>query len=277
MSIGSNIQSLLYHDPVPGSTERTFEDFQDAYGVGPTGINLYFGITDERVAEFQTGQLLRDSHKFVFEQVRQRAGKVRRMVLGVSLLPLELVEPFHQIAKGESLAMIRAFADHLAAFQSEIAGLNSHLDIYVRYASEMNDPATKKQPYGFKGEDPEGLPLERQIAEFKSTFVTIRQLFAHIPGIKFCFSPAIRANLGDRHTRLPRYYPGDSVVDVFSCTWYVGKPADLDGACKTLRAYCLHRLASGKPFGIDELGGDHTSDRSKVLKPMFEYLGAQYK
>jgi hypothetical protein len=273
MITGKNIQSLLYHDPAPGAVERTFEDFQTDYGVGPTGINLYYGITDERVEEFEKGQLLRDSHKFVLELVRQRAAKVPQMVLNVSLLPLEQVEPFHQVVKDESLAMIRAFAGHLAAFQAEIAGLNSHLDIYIRYASEMNDPGTEKQPYGFKGEKPQGVPLERQIEEFKSTFVTVRQQFADFPAIKFCFSPAIRANLGARYTRLPRYYPGDSVVDAFSCTFYVGRPGDLDGACKTLRAYCLHRLGSGKPFGIDELGGKNPDGpRNEVLRPIFEYI-----
>lgn len=258
-----SVQALLYHDPV----NRSFNAFQTTYGVGPTGINLYFGVTEARV---QSGKVLTDDHQFVLEQVRQRALQTPELVLGVSLLPLEFVEPYRTIAKPESQALIQAFAEELAALQTELPGL----EIYIRYASEMNDPATPKQPYGFKGQDPQGVPLNRQIEEFKSTFSQCRKTCRDVsPRLKFCFSPAIRANLGDRYARLPKYYPGDGQVDAFTCTWYVGKKADLIPACKTLRAYCLHRLGHGLPFAIDELGGSNPDgDRADVLVKMFEHL-----
>lgn len=268
MSAGSNIEHLLYHD----AAGRNFAQFEQHYQVGPTGINLYFGVSAARVAEFVLSKdPFHEGHRRTLRALEARASGLPEVSLNVSLLPLEQVEPYQQIMSDPAMALVLALSTALVAFRQRLAEQGVTLRIFVRYASEMNDPGTRKQPYGFKGQQPEGVPLERQIKEFKTSFRKIREAFSR--DIPFGFSPALRANLGDRFTRLPQYFPGDDVVDAFSCTWYVGNRHDLGGAKTALSTYCRHRLGRGKPFGIDEMNGANPGgDRHAVLGSMFEHI-----
>lgn len=91
-------------------------------------------------------------------------------------------------------------------------------------------------------------------AGYKSTFVQARTAFAKAaPNILFSFSPALRAGIDE--SKIAEFWPGDQYVDVIGGTWYTGSDGDRAVSAATMRAYFLHRVGTGKPFALSELGG----------------------
>ncbi len=101
---------------------------------------------------------------------------------------------------------------------------------------------------------PDRNPWGQQSGRFKTTFQQVRTAFREeAPEILFAFSPALRFDTNE--AVLTNYWPGDEFVDIIAGTWYVHGAAQFPNAKTVLRAYCLHRVGTSKPFGIDELSG----------------------
>jgi hypothetical protein len=257
----SNITDLVGFTKLDDQVLRPSQ-WQPLYGFTPEGANFYVGVfTDTRDEYINTGQALNAYHQSFFQDMVSEATtsprRQTRVVLGLE--PLHRPDPFGFVTG--NLNFVAAIADALAGYQAQALAQQSTLDIVVRFASEMNDPGN--HTYGLRP------------AEYRDAFVRVRTLFRErAPQVSFCFSPALRRDLRDHYPDLPNYWPGDEFVDVIAGTWYVGNSGDFSAASDLLRRYCLHRLGSGKPFGIDELGG-RTSEGlgfDLELERMFEFV-----
>ena len=249
----------------------THAEFRQAFGFEPAGVNCYYGVNNAAVAFWQmNGQALRPHHRALLDDVRTALidGDREEKTINLGLWPYQAPEPFGFVAN--HLSLIGTLATELDAYQRHAQERGRKLDFVVRYASEMNDPAKPSQPYGrSKSPDPE------QQAAYRETFLQVRALFREkAPAVRFAFSPAIRADIrDDRYTMIANYWPGDEAVDVVSCTWYVGREADLDLAVTRLRTYFRDLAPRKKAFGIDEMGGIHEDrDNDAMLQRMFAAL-----
>jgi hypothetical protein len=267
-----NIAALLYFRPGEQGGTQTFAQFQQAYGFEPGGVNAYYGLNNSAVAQWQiTGSALRDPHRALLEDALAALAASPRLGKSVDfgLWPYEAPEPFGFVRN--HLTLVGDLASELDDYQRRARALGKHLDVVVRFASEMNDPAKAGMPWGrSKPVDPE------QQAAYRETFALARALFREkAPWVRFAFAPAVRADIrGDRLAMIADYWPGDGLVDVVSCTWYVGREADLDRAVENLRAYVAAWKPKGLPFALNEIGGiNEDQGNDAMLQRMLSAAG----
>jgi hypothetical protein len=264
----ASLARLLYLRNDDRGRTLTHAEFRKAYGFEPGGVNCYYGVNNAAVAHWQmTGAALRPHHRSLLDDVSAAlaAGDRPTKTLNLGLWPYQPPEPYGFIAN--HLSLLRTLATELHDYQRRAHEQSRTLDVVVRYASEMNDPAKPSQPWGrAKSPDP-----EQQVA-YRDTFAQVRALFRdQAPSVRFAFSPAIRADIRDeRYAMIPSYWPGDECVDVVSCTWYVGRETDLAAAVERLKTYFREFAPRKKAFGIDELGGIFEDrDNDRMLQRMF--------
>lgn len=246
----SNIDSVLCFDE-DGGRVLSLDQLQERYDFEPDGTNFYYGINPENRDRFAIdGEALnRSTHRPFFEEIlaalQTSPMQEKTLVLGVE--PPQRSDPYSFVAESDSL--VAALARELAEFQAAAGEAGKVLNIVIRYASEMNDTSLSS---GVRSNLYAGQP-----ENYRTSFRSVREIFrSQAPEIQFAFSPAIRRDLNE--PVLSSYWPGDDVVDIISCTWYIGAPEQTQGAVAFFKAYVLHREMKGKPFAIDELGGCDT-------------------
>lgn len=267
---------LLYRQHDSGGRLLLPDEFARQRGFEPAGFNMYVGITPEFV---ERSPVLLPSHqgelRAALDWLKSSGQRSKRV--NISLAPLFPVDLAHSercyalVDEERCLLQIERLARELAAYQKEARGFGKTLDIVVRYASEMHDPATLRQPYGRPvGEDGQGLPWGVHARAFQKSFVGVAARFARM-GIRVSFSPALRADIqGADYARIRDYWPEG--VKALSATWYVGSAGDFEGAVETLDRF-LRDYRGRLPFGLDEIGGAEVSGgpgSDKVLRPMWE-------
>lgn len=266
-----NVTTLLYFRPGERGGTQTFAQFQQTYGFEPGGVNAYYGLNNSAVAQWQmTGKALRDQHRALFEDVLATLAASARLekTVDFGLWPFQPPEPFGFVAN--HLSLVGALATELHDYQRRARALGKHLDVVVRFAAEMNDPAKPGMPWGRS----KPLDVAQQVA-YRETFATVRTLFREkAPGVRFAFAPAIRADIrGDRFSMITDYWPGDALVDVVSATWYVGRKTDFDLAVESLRTYVTHWKPKGLPFALNEMGGiDEDRGNDEMLQLMLDVI-----
>ncbi len=243
----ANIERILLFAKEPGGV-ATMRRLEERYRIAPAGANFYYGINPEnRDRFFVTGRALgKSAHQQFFDDMLQtlRTGTETEKTVVLGVEPPQAADPYGFV--DASRRLVRKLAEELNAYQEEARACGKRLRIVVRYASEMNDDGVNARGgrNRYAGA-PEG---------YKRSFRVVREIFrACAPDIAFTFSPAIRRGLPVG--ALVRYWPGDDVVDIVSCTWYVGSEGQYAGSVAALRAYLRQRAGKGKRFAIDELGG----------------------
>ena len=207
------------------------------------GTNFYYGINSINATHFAaTGTALQGWHQGFFEGVLGELADQERTRVVLGLEPPQQANPYTYVSA--NLGLIEQLAGELAALQARASDMGKTLDIVIRFASEMNVSTAENKYAGFP-------------TEYKAAFGQIRQIFRTVaPNIPFSFSPAIRRDL--TVTNLDTYWPGDDVVDLISCSWYIGRQSDSTTAVARFRTYCRNHVAKGLPFAIDEMGGCET-------------------
>ena len=256
-------------------------DFARQRGFEPDGFNMYIGITPDFV---QRKTALLPSHAAELElalewlQISQRPS----LLINISLHPLFPVDLAHsersyELVDQESCSRkIEQLGKELAVYAKKARKLKKSLDIVVRYASEMHDPATDRQPYGRPVDrDGQGLPWQAHAAAFRKSFANVvARLRKGAREIKVSFSPALRADVvGESYQRIREYWPGDEHVKALSATWYVGQLGHFEAAEETLHRFLSDFKRPGVSFGLDEIGGaevDGGPGSDEVLRPMWE-------
>lgn len=266
-----NVSKALYFRNDASGRTWSQSAFVDRYGFEPDGVNGYYGVNNAAVAHWQMkGEALRSHHRVVLDDLLAALLASRRpeKTLNLGLWPFQPPEPYGFVEN--HLSLIETLAVELAAYQQRARDKGKKLDVVVRYASEMSDPAKPGQPWG-RGK----LPDPEQAEAYRETFALVRRRFhANAPEVRFAFSPAIRADIRDaRYDLIADYWPGDDLVDVVSCTWYVGREGDFPGAVSTLQRYIAQWKDRGKAFGIDEIGGiNEDAGNDAMLQRMFGVL-----
>jgi hypothetical protein len=267
-----NLATLLYFRSGERGGTQTVAQFQQSYGFEPGGVNAYYGLNNSAVAQWQmTGTALREQHRGLFDDMlatllaSPRLGKT----IDLGLWPFQTPEPFGFVRN--HLSLVNTLAAELNDYQTRARTRGKHLDVVVRFASEMNDPAKTGMPWGRnKPVDPE------QQAAYRETFALVRAVFREkAPWVRFAFAPAVRADIrGDRLAMIADYWPGDGLADVVSCTWYVGRETDFDRAVENLRAYVAAWKPKGLPFALNEIGGiNEDQGNDAMLQRMLGVIG----
>ncbi|MGV3721806.1 MAG: hypothetical protein ACO1SX_12915 [Actinomycetota bacterium] len=262
---------LLYFRNDDRGRTWTEAEFTQQYGFQPDGVNAYYGINNTAVAHWQMkGEALRSHHRALVDDLLAALLASERGVrtLNLGLWPFQAPEPFSFVEN--HLSLVETLAVELDAYQKRAAEKDKRLDVVVRYASEMNDPAKPGQPWG-RGK----LPDAEQREAYRRTFAMVRERFRlKAPEVRFAFSPAIRSDIRDhRYADVATYWPGDGLVDVVSCTWYVGRETDFERAVASVRSYFLDRKERQVAFGIDEIGGiNEDVGNDAMLQRMFGAL-----
>jgi hypothetical protein len=167
-----------------------------------------------------------------------------RFYLNVGLEP---TAGYDYATSPNGLAIATKLANDLLGYQ-QVAALNGAvLEVYVRYASEMNLGSYLTPPPQAGGMHS---ACSRSFQVIASTLKGIN------PSIQMVFSPAINFETNDDTLHL--FWPGANFVDVIACTWYInGATANTStsDAITNMTDYFLHRLGASTKFGIDELGG----------------------
>jgi hypothetical protein len=250
-----------------GEQVMGLDTLQGKYGFEPDGTNFYYGINSANRDRFQIdgNALSADFHQPFFDNVLasldSSAAPNKTVVLGLE--PLEPSSPF--VFANQSGDLLRALATELAEYQNQARQNGKALNVVIRYASEMNVDPREGNPYAG---DPEGYKAGFQFA--KTVFQGIAR------DLLFSFSPAIRADLDEAD--LSSYWPGTDFVDIVGGTWYIGSEHQSQAAASFMQRYFLHRVATGKPCGIDELGGcsDDPNNRQndQFIRRMLEELAS---
>jgi len=235
----------------------------------PDGTNQYYAINAANVGGFDrsnTHSALNPTHRVVFDDLLATLvdGPATRKTIVLGLEPDTIrhnnrKEYLYDAAVAQT-DLLAKLAAELAEMQAEAKAAAKRFDIIVRYASEMNDTA---------------LPLADRAEAYKSSFATIRRIFAaNAPEVLFSFSPALRADLPE--PAIAQFWPGNDLVDVIGGTWYIGAPSQRTASIKNMTSYFSHRKGAGKPFALSEVGGCNANDAGNdaVLKDMFDQLGA---
>lgn len=236
-------------------------------GVRFSGTNLYFGVNSAAAERVAVGSpALLPSHEVVVRSAAAAATPERDQILVVGLWPFEAENPFEFLV--EHLDVVRAVAAELEEFRMR-AG-EGVLRLVIRYASEMNDPAKPGHPWGRR------LPVDPEQAEkFRMSYREVRRIFADLcPDAAFTFSPALRRdNAGERYALIKDYWPGDGLVDIIGCTWYVGRTTDYPAACEVLHRYHHEMRGRAPRHAIDEAGGASTGgENTTMLGAMLNWL-----
>jgi len=257
----ANIDRLLLFREDEHGRQLTMSELQKEFGFEPDGTNAYYGVNDENVHGFKTsGKALSPKHRALFDDVqgalRASSSDEKTVMLGVE--PSQAPEPYGFVAA--NMDLIRQLARELDAEQQTARSAGKRLNISIRYSSEMNDGAQ------IQGHNP---------AKYISTHVEIRTAFKQLaPGVLFSFSPALRADLPE--SLIAQYWPGDAYVDIVGGTWYIGSPEQRAASLENMIAYLLHRIGSGRPFALSEVGGCDASDAGNdgALSDMLHELEA---
>ena len=260
----ANVSNLLYMQEQDGpdgdSMTMPVSQFQLKYTtIRPSGLNLYIGIDTATVNAWRnSGTTLEPDARQALESVMSTFAPGRtRLIVDISLEPVEQENPYHIV--NANLDFVRKLADEISGYQARAVGSGYSLQAVIRYASEMNDPATTSQPYGRPVDaQGNGLPWQAHAQTFKDSFSQVsRAVRAVNPTIDFTFSPALRADIvGPRYQMIASYQPDPSTFQRVSCTWYVGHAADTNQAVGVMRQYFATYVGQSKPFGIDEMGGN---------------------
>lgn len=267
-----NVKALTQFDILDGQFQ-SLQDFEHLYQFEADGILFYRDVSKKTVAE-QTG--LNATHRGYLDgllsylQTSER--KTKYVVVG--LQPTEpTVLPFAFL--DSNLAFLELLAADLAEYEVLAEEAGGKLEIVIRFASEMNDPGNTK--YGPKRYGPGDVGWATQQAAYRESFAKARKAFREVaPNIRFSFSPALRADLEDKFSRVPDYWPGNKHADILGGTWYVGSQGQFAKSRKMLRRYLKEFDEETLPHGIDEMGGvDGTIHNDAILKQMFEELENQ--
>lgn len=261
----ANVHRILYMlstmDAEGNPHTVPMEEFSHEYPtVTPSGLNLYIGIDNATVAAWKgSGTALESDTKQALDSVLAYLGPDRtELMVDVSLEPVEQSNPYGVV--NDNLDMLIGLANQLASYQSQAIGKGGSLKVVVRYASEMNDPSTPKQPYG-RPVDARGnsLPWQAHAATFKDSFARVSSAMRGANSqLDFTFSPALRSDVvGPDFDMIAQYQPDLSDLQRISCTWYVGQVANMEPAISVLRQYFAQYSGKNLPFGIDEMGGDN--------------------
>jgi hypothetical protein len=266
-----NIKRILYFAK-DGERVLSPAGFRHRYGLEPHGVNFYYGANGAAVRHLkERGTALSPYHRAFFDMVQATLieGGGRDLMVNLGLWPYEPGDPYGFVDRNPEL--VGRLAEELNGYQERAHSRGKRLEIVVRYASEMNDPFKPAQPWGRPL-----LKYEPRFARpFRESFPRVREIFrARAPGVRFAFSPAIRADItGERYEMIAGFWPGDAHVDIVSCTWYVGQAAHLPTALRALERYVGDWAGRRLPFGIDELGGiDGERGNDPVLERMFAGL-----
>jgi hypothetical protein len=263
-----NIDRVLLFREDGNGRVLSLEELRAKYGLDPDGTNFYYGINQANVDSFAQSNkrtALNPTHQAFLAALQASliasADDEKTLMLGLE--PSQAPDPYG--FANAHMDLVQQLAVDLNEVQTRARAAGKRLNISLRYASEMNTDPT----YGHKP------------AEFKTTFVAIRHMFAeHAPGVLFSFSPGLRADLPEE--LIGQYWPGDQYVDVIGATWYIGAPAQRAPSVANMRAYFLHRLGTGKAFALSEVGGCDTvsdnppkgKDNDAVVQEMLHELEA---
>lgn len=267
-----NVERILaFAKKEKGGPVMRLEGLKAEYGHDFDGTNFYYGINETNKKTFEHGgNALNGTHTAFFNDMRDAllGGEANEKIVVLGLEPPQVDAPY--LFVDANLNLVTQLAVELNTYQRSAAENGKVLRIVIRYASEMNDRKLSSAPNAgnrYAG-DPES---------YKRSFQTVREVFRNnAPNVEFAFSPAIRRDLME--PGLSAYWPGDSHVDVISCTWYIGSENDFKRGAVFFQSYILHREMKGKPFGIDELGGCETVGPGKgknndaFLQRMFEKI-----
>ena len=263
MPLATNIESLLGvrltaadGTLMPSELLRWFPAASRSFD----GCNTYYGINKVNVALFECSgktEALNMRHVSVLNALvaELHASTKNQYTLNISLEPLEEVKPYDYVAN--HLDLVKRLAQELDACQKKVVDTNpaKRLRIIVRFASEMNDTAI--------GDD--GKLINKYAGDpdsFKKSFEDVSRVFKQsAPDVEMAFSPAARADL--KEADVHAYWPGPDVVDIISCTWYIGDISQIADATLFFTDYFLHRQGLPKSFGIDEFGGCKTVNRDQ--------------
>jgi len=253
MAIAGNIETVMALREtasscilLPSELKRWFPSCPKTFA----GFNFYYGINQVNVNAYQCSgrtEALNLRHQSLLNACVKEllASASSCLTLNLSLEPLEPTLPYAYVA--QHMDLVSRLATELAGLQEKVGAASNGekvLRFLVRYASEMNETAPTNHYAG-------------NPAAFIESFRAVRAAFAAAaPAIPFAFSPAIRKDLKEEN--VAPYWPGADVVDIISCTWYIGEEDQFDGAVDFFRSYFRHHQAAGKPLGIDEFGGCET-------------------
>ncbi|MFN3650907.1 MAG: hypothetical protein ACK47B_15130 [Armatimonadota bacterium] len=259
----TNIRRLLLFRK-DGAEVLPQEAARARYGFEPEGTNFYYGVNEDAAGYFaRHGRALRPHHQRFFDALLAslRASEQPGKTLNLALLPYQLPDPYRRVER--NLDLLHGLAAELEAYQQLARAAGKRLEIVIRYASEFNDSPTPSQVWGRRPDD------------YRRTFPMVREVFRfRAPEVRFAFSPAIRSDIrGDRYAMIRDYWPGDHYVDVVSCTWFVGRDRDFDGAVDSLRRYFREFRRPALALGIDEIGGIREDrENDAMLQRMFGVL-----
>ncbi len=261
-------------------------EFRREYGFPADGANLYYGVNPWQVEQFRReGTALRAKHRNQLRDLCDTllASDVPAMSLNLGLEPRDLMAPYPFLEQQPDL--LEALAGEIHAFQEEARKRDKTLQIFIRYASEMNEATLNPhdQPWGRKGSL---LDDTEQQEHYRRTFRSTRALFRKAaPRVEFAFSPVLHRGIqGPRFDIIEKYWPGDEHVDVISCTWYARRKTETDAeslelSAAPLRKYFTERMGRQRPFALDEIGGvtgqgKEARGNDAVLLRMLEVLTA---
>lgn len=247
----------------------SLRELRESLGSRFAGVNLYFGVNRAAVDRVGMGAgVLLPSHAAVLDDLLEDGAAGRIRCCSVGLWPYEAVDPFGFLIK--HLSLVASFAGALHEYQERARQAGNELRLYVRYASEMNDPAKSGHPWGrTQPVDPE------QAEKFRRSYGEVRRIFAdRCPGARFVWSPALRRdNAGERYRLIADYWPGDPLVDVIGCTWCCGRTADFPAAAELLLRYHGEWKGRAPLHGVDEMGGvDSSGSAPPMLASMLRWL-----
>lgn len=225
-----------------------------------TGTNVYSDIDLPHIESFElTGRALSENGDSLVRNLIADMNK-----LGVQSFYLNLgLEPkgrYPLVSTPRAKAFVTQLGKELKEYQQLALDNGADLDISVRYASEMNISTVYS-----------AAPNSNQ---YKSTFATIHDLLKdENDSIRMAFSPAL--NFGTNLDALTGFYPGDNLVDLITCTWYINGDTpgtDPAQAISRMKKYFRDRKTKAKPFAFDEMGAFLNNSNDVPLQMMFEAI-----
>lgn len=255
----NNIENLLIFREDPGGHVLTLDELATRYGYKPAGTNFYYGINQQNVDATQNQATAlnatdRDYLNKILISLIQSNDVETTLVLGLE--PPDVGDSFTFVL--DNLDLMRRLANDLDSLQKQARSANKRLNIHIRYGSEMN---SGDQHYGLQPEN------------FKASFIRVRLIFSQIaPGVLFSFSPALRADRDE--ALITNYWPGSQYVDIIGGTWYIHGPGQRDAAIAMMTTYFVHRINTGKPFALSEVGGGDANYKNNdaVLQDMLHEI-----
>jgi hypothetical protein len=241
-----NIQRILAFDTqghAAKADQLNLADLQGQYGVRIVGTNMYYGMIEPNLSLPNSQGLQGSARTFILDLISAMpAGGSATIDLGLepdnrdnnSGSPATRLA---RVATDPQLDLIERLARELGELQDTAAMMGKELRIVIRFASEMNG-----------GNRYSGAPRA-----FTDAYKSVAARLRTNRRLLLNFAPFVFADAHPDH--FADYWPGDSLVDVVGCTWYVGHNINLPGAKANLDLYFHNFSSRGKPFCISELGG----------------------